>query len=243
MSIKREGYSICVDGISLERGGKKIIDNVSLKVATPGITAVIGPNGAGKSSLLSVMAGLVVPSSGVRKFTDSSGNEAAITSIGFMLQRPVLLRRSLRSNLRFAMNAAGIPLADQEERINRVILQMGLSDKENISALRLSQGERQRLALARVMAMDARLMMFDEATNTLDPATVMMIEETAKTLAAQGKPVIWVSHDLAQVRRIADRIVMMVSGRIEADAPARSFFTSPPTPKADAFLRGALITD
>ena len=67
-------------------------------------------------------------------------------------------------------------------------------------------------------------MMFDEATNNLDPATVLMIEDTARKLATEGRPVLWVSHDLAQVNRLADRVVMMVAGRIEADTAAKAFF-------------------
>ena len=242
MSTRQRGYAISVEAVTLDRGGRRIIDDVSLTVDQPGITAIIGPNGAGKSSLLAVMAGLLEADTGNRKFTNAAGEVAAITRIGFMLQRPVLLRRSLTANLCFAMDAAGIARDEQQERAEAVLAKMGLAEKSDLSALQLSQGERQRLALARVIAMDAGLMMFDEATNNLDPATVLMIEDTARKLAKEGRPVLWVSHDLAQVKRLADRVVMMVAGRIEADAVARAFFTAPPTRRAKAFLKGDLVT-
>ena len=243
MSTRQRSYSVSVEGVSLHRGGRRILDHVSLTVDTPGITAIIGPNGAGKSSLLAVMAGLLEADSGNRRFNDPAGEVAAITRIGFMLQRPVLLRRSLTANLCFAMDAAGIARDEQQGRAAAVLAKMGLAEKSDLSALQLSQGERQRLALARVIAMDAGLMMFDEATNNLDPATVLMIEDTARKLAAEGRPVLWVSHDLAQVKRLADRVVMMVAGSIEADSAAKTFFTAPPTGRAKAFLRGDLVTN
>ena len=242
MSTRQRSYSVSVEGVSLDRGGRRILDHASLTVDTPGITAIIGPNGAGKSSLLAVMAGLLEADSGNRRFNDPAGEVAAITRIGFMLQRPVLLRRSLTANLCFAMDAAGIARDEQQGRAAAVLAKMGLAEKSDLSALQLSQGERQRLALARVIAMDAGLMMFDEATNNLDPATVLMIEDTARKLAAEGRPVLWVSHDLAQVKRLADRVVMMVAGSIEADSAAKTFFTAPPTGRAKAFLRGDLVT-
>lgn len=242
ISNKASSHSISVEDVTLHRGRQCVLDQVSLRADQPEITALVGPNGAGKSSLLAVMSGLIAPEQGQRKFHDGEGRDVAITRIGFMLQRPVLLRRSLMGNLSFAMAAAGIPRSDHQRRGLDVLRQMGLSEKARISALQLSQGERQRLALARVIAMDAALMMFDEATNNLDPASVMMIEKTAKTLCREGRPVLWVSHDLAQVRRLADRVVMMVNGRIEADAPAAQFFDAPPTEKAAAFIRGDLIT-
>ena len=104
MSTRQRGYAISVEAVTLDRGGRRIIDDVSLTVDQPGITAIIGPNGAGKSSLLAVMAGLLEADTGNRKFTNAAGEVAAITRIGFMLQRPVLLRRSLRWGWRKKVN-------------------------------------------------------------------------------------------------------------------------------------------
>ena len=242
ISTRPAAYRLAVDNVVIHRSGQRVVDRVSLTVDKAGVTAIVGPNGAGKSSLLAVMSGLMPPEQGSRSFCDQDGREAAITRIGYMLQRPVLLRRSLMGNLAFAMDAAGIPRAEHGQRARDVLAQMGLKEKAEASALQLSQGERQRLALARVIAMDAGLMMFDEATNNLDPATVQMIEQTAKQLCAEGRPVLWVSHDLAQVRRLADRVVMLVDGRVEADTDAAQFFDQPPTAKAAGFIKGDLIT-
>lgn len=242
MSTDLKTLSIQVEDVVLERGGHSVLKGVSLAVNAPGITAIIGPNGAGKSSLLAVMAGLLPPHSGTRDFKDKDGNPGQMTSIGFMLQKPVLLRRSVKANLHFAMDAAGVAQSHQHDRVSKVLAQLGLLEKADHSAVQLSQGERQRLALARIIAMDAGLMMFDEPTNNLDPATVMLIEKTASHLTAEGRPVIWVSHDLAQVKRIADRVVMMVDGQIEADEMASTFFANPPTSRAAAFIRGDLVT-
>jgi tungstate transport system ATP-binding protein len=240
---KSSAYTITVDKVMLDRGGQRVLDGVSLTVNKAEVMALIGPNGSGKSSLLSVMSGLLIPGQGQRFFHDEKGESAEITRIGFMLQHPVLLRRSLLGNLSFAMAAAGIPRSEHNKRSLDVLGRVGLLERAKDSALQLSQGERQRLALARVIAMEAGLMMFDEATSNLDPASVLTIEETAKRLCREGRPVLWVSHDLAQVRRLADRVVMLVKGKIEADTDAWTFFEYPPTKRAEAFIRGELITD
>ena len=146
MSTRQRGYAISVEGVMLDRGGRRILDDVSLTVDQPGITAIVGPNGAGKSSLLAVMAGLLEADTGNRRFIDPAGGFAAITRIGFMLQRPVLLRRSLTANLCFAMDAAGIARAEQQERaaavsprwgwLKKVICRHYSYRKANVSGLR-----------------------------------------------------------------------------------------------------------
>ena len=204
--------------------GKPVLKDVTLTVNKPGIVVVVGPNGAGKSSLLSAMAGLLPLDRGTRKLTESNGMDAAITRVGYVLQKPVLFRRSIASNIDYAMDAAGIAPALWAERRRDVLRVMNISQNESRSAFHLSQGERQRLAVARVLAMSPGMLMLDEASNSLDKTTVSLLESHVRNLADQGIPVIWVTHSLEQAKRIADRVISIDDGEIVNDCAVEDFF-------------------
>lgn len=206
--------------------GKMVLNSISITIDQPEITVVVGPNGAGKSSMLSALAGLLPLDQGMRKLTESNGGDAVITRLGYVLQKPVLLRRSIAGNIDYAMAAAGVDPSLWSDRRRHVLNVMNISQDEGRSAFHLSQGERQRLAVARVLAMDPGILMLDEASNSLDKTTVSLLENYVRLLADQGMPVIWVTHSLDQARRIADRVVSIKDGQIEQDCPVDVFFQS-----------------
>ena len=211
-------------GASVLIAGKSVLNNVSLTINKPGVVVVVGPNGAGKSSLLSAMAGLLPLETGTRKLTESNGMDAAITRVGYILQKPVLFRRSIAGNIDYAMDAAGVDPALWANRRREVLKVMNISQDESRSAFHLSQGERQRLAVARVLAMSPGILMMDEASNSLDKTTVSLLESHVRNLADQGMPVIWVTHSLEQAKRIADRVISIDDGEITRDCAVGDFF-------------------
>ena len=105
----------------------------------------------------------------------------------------------------------------------------------------LSGGEQQRLSLARALLSKPALLLLDEATASLDPASVLLIESLLKAQRAQGTKVILVSHDQGQARRMADEVVFISNGQVAEQGPAQEFFTSPETPMAQAYLAGELL--
>ena len=122
------------------------------------------------------------------------------------------------------MDAAGIDQRLWPEYRRDVLKLMNITQDERRSAFHLSQGERQRLAVARVLAMKPGILMLDEASNSLDKTTVSLLESHVRHLADQGMPVIWVTHSLEQARRIADRIITIHDGEITKDCRVEEFF-------------------
>ena len=209
---------------SVSIAGKQVLKNISMTVDQAEIVVVLGENGAGKSSLLSAMAGLLPLDQGRRRLTEADGQDAAITRVGYVLQKPVLFRRSIAGNIDYAMDAAGIDQRLWPEYRRDVLKLMNITQDERRSAFHLSQGERQRLAVARVLAMKPGILMLDEASNSLDKTTVSLLESHVRHLADQGMPVIWVTHSLEQARRIADRIITIHDGEITKDCRVEAFF-------------------
>lgn len=218
------GVEIMLANASVERGGVKILSDVSLTSRAGEIIALIGANGAGKTTLLSAMAGLVPLSAGSCSCLERDGSRAAQTRIGYVLQKPIMLRRSVGGNLDFAMAAAAVPRKQRKGLKNQLLEMMQIAPLEHNSAYRLSQGEAQRLAVARVLAMQPGLLMMDEATNSLDQMSCDLLERHIRKQADNGLAIFWVTHSLKQAERMADRVICLDEGRIISDSTADEFF-------------------
>ncbi|MDI3469775.1 MAG: Tungstate ABC transporter, ATP-binding protein [Pseudolabrys sp.] len=218
--------------------GVTILDRLSLTVGAGAPTVLIGPNGAGKTTALRLMAGLMAPTSGRITW---GGRPDVPARRAIMFQKPAMLRRSAGGNLRYALNAAGIPRRDYAGRIHELLALVGLDGLERRPARRLSGGEQQRLALARALAGDPAVLLLDEPTASLDPAATKTIEDVIRAVAAKGAKVVMSTHDLGQARRLGGDIVLLHRGRLLETGPAATFFTSPQTEAARIFLAGDLL--
>lgn len=232
------------DALRVARDGRALLDGVSIALEAGGtVTAVIGPNGAGKSLLIRCLAGLVVADAGDVTWAGTAPDLSRRRRIGFVLQRPVLLRRSARENIAFGLRKAGVAEDVAERRVAEELTAMGLERVADTPARLLSGGEQQRVALARALVLQPDILFIDEATTNLDPASTAVIEGRLKGLAARGVPIVVVTQDLKQARRLATAIVMMHNGRLLEHTPAASFFAAPQTVEAQRFLDGALLLD
>jgi tungstate transport system ATP-binding protein len=153
----------------------------------------------------------------------------------------VLLRRSARANLAFALKARGVAGADAHARIDAALRQTGLARLADAPARALSFGEQQRLALARALALRPRVLFLDEPTANLDPAAAHLVEDLVRQAAADGVRIVMTTHDLNQARRLADEVIFLHRGRIKERAPAAAFFAGPENDLARAFLAGELL--
>ena len=216
--------SLSLDAAQVSFGENVIIDQITASFEKAEITAILGPNGAGKSTFLSALAGLLPLTAGTRLMKDKQGQDAPITRLGYVLQKPVMFRRSVRDNIAIAQKAAGLDATIHTEDRDQILRLMGLDHLVHKSAFQLSQGERQRLAVARVLLMRPGLLILDEAANSLDRETIEILEREVRRYADAGMPVLWVTHNLDQARRIADRIIVMESGRIITDTAAQDYF-------------------
>ncbi len=225
--------------VAVQIGGLRLVDGLSLTVPPHRRLALIGPNGAGKSMTLRLMQGLLAPTAGEIRWGEHAAPPAR--SVALVFQRPTLLRRSARANIRHALAAYGAPRAGRDAAVEAWLEMAGLAEIADRPARKLSGGEQQRLALIRAMAAEPELLLLDEPTASLDPHSTQAIEKLIDAAAAQGTSVVLVTHDLGQVRRLADDVVFLNRGRVVEQFPVAAFFDTPQTQEARDFVAGRLL--
>lgn len=232
---------LSVEGLVFEIDGRRLIDRVDLRLPAGATTVLLGPNGAGKSLLLRLCHGLLKPSAGRIAWALPEGRRSHVKRHAMVFQKPVMLRRSVFANLTHALAAAGHGFAARRERARAALDRFRLEALTDRPARVLSGGEQQRLAIARAWSLDVELLFLDEPTSQLDPSATRAIEEMLIALKAEGRTLVMATHDLGQARRLADRVLFVHAGRILEDAPASTFFATPATREARAFLAGDLL--
>jgi tungstate transport system ATP-binding protein len=225
---------LVLDRVSFSAGSVDILREVSLSIAPGKPTIVLGPNGAGKSVLLRLCHGLLAPTAGAIR----AGNGSASTKhTALVFQRPVMLRRTVLSNIIYGMQKSGA-----KSRAETLLERVGLSHLARRPARKLSGGEQQRVALARAWGRNPEILFLDEPTASLDPAATKAVEDIIGEIVSQGVKIVMATHDLGQARRLANDIVFLHKGKLLEHTPAATFFDTPSTQQAAAFLRGELLT-
>ncbi|MCP4182768.1 MAG: ATP-binding cassette domain-containing protein [Hyphomicrobiales bacterium] len=226
--------------VTLKIGHHQLIHDISCSINTTGKIVVMGPNGAGKSLFLRLLAGLMKPTAGKitrgAHFLEHNQN----MNLSMVFQNPVLLRRSTRANIEYALQRMNISRQQRLQLISSALGVARLEEKALISARRLSGGEQQRLALARAMVVKPKLLLLDEVTASLDPASTQIVETMIDEAANSGTKVVLITHDVRQAKRIADNILFIHQGKIFAYEPVRKFFRDPGSHEAQAYLDGKL---
>jgi tungstate transport system ATP-binding protein len=167
--------------------------------------------------------------------------EHAARRQAMVFQRPVLLRRSVLANTLYPLMLAGVAQGERLARAEEALALVGLADRADEPARRLSVGQQQRLALARAAALQPELLFLDEPSASLDPAATRAVEEIVLKLAKRGTKIVMTTHDLAQARRLAGDVVFLHRGSVLEQALAEAFFQQPASATARAFLRGELV--
>lgn len=229
-------------GVTLRRGGRELLAGLSFCLDGQGVTAILGPNGAGKTLLLRVLHGLLAPDAGQVSW-NGIPPRAARADQGMVFQQPVMLRRSLRANLDFALRTRGVPRRLRGPRLAEALEVTGLTALAGIPARRLSGGERQRLAIARAWVARPAVLFLDEPTASLDPSGARSVEALIARIAAEGTRVILTSHDLGQAARLGREVLFISHGRLLEQSCAACFFASagPRSRQARDFLNGELV--
>ncbi len=218
--------------------------SINLQVHLGERVALIGSNGCGKSTLLRLMHGLIKPSGGVV-------HVAAQLKQAMVFQRPYLMRMSLQNNLAMALFLQGLPWGQARARALAALLQVGLSEVAHRNARTLSGGQQQRAALARACVLAPQLLLLDEPTANLDPHAKREVEELMESFG-EGKlhpplddaprTMVFASHNLGQVKRLASRVVYLENGELLADLPVEQFFDADLLgrrfPQAQLFVKG-----
>ncbi len=202
--------------------GRWRLRDVNTSIPAAGVTALLGPSGSGKSTLLRCCNRLEVPTEGVVRFRGEDLAQLDVLRlrrrVAMVFQRPTPFPGTCRDNLRVA--EPSLNESQARELLERVRLGPEFLDR---IATELSGGEAQRLCLARSLAVDPEVLLMDEVTSSVDPAGRRALEQLARSLADSGIPVVWVTHDLAQARRLADTTIVIVEGHIADPAQAEAF--------------------
>ncbi len=242
MNAQRKTLPLELHDVRLMAGDKPVIKDFSCRFdAGTGCSVIIGPNGAGKSLLLKLCHGLIQPDQGRLSWAGGTDPGLRGQHQAMVLQRPVLLRRSVHANVAYALKIKGVTAEEQRRRSDEALALAGLSRYAQRPARLLSFGEQQRLALARAWAVRPELLLLDEPSANLDPAATHLVEDIIREATAQGTKVIMTTHDLHQARRLADEILFLHRGRLKEQGPAAQFFEGPKNDLAQAFLRGELL--
>jgi len=225
--------------------GRTVLNINQLQILPNEILAVVGPSGAGKSTLLRLLAFLERPASGRIVYQGKAVDEnwpdlSARRKVTMVFQRPLLLRGSVMDNVAYGLGLRGI--TNGQNQIDAIIDQLGLAPLASAPARTLSGGEIQRVALARSLVLNPDVLLLDEPTANLDPYNIKLIEQmVAQASQAQEMTVVIVTHNIFQARRLADRVGLILSGRLVELAKTEDFFERPQTPETAAFVRGEMI--
>ena len=228
---------LLLKNVDLDFGRVRALEGVDLGISSGERVALIGSNGSGKSTLLRVLHGLLPPTRG-SVLRDSAARQA------MLFQRPYMLRISALNNLALGLWIGGTPWKQARQGSLQALAGVGLAEVALRNARSLSLGQQQRLALARAWSLEPDLLFLDEPTSSLDPHGKREVEALMASLAQGGMTLVFASHNLGQVKRLATRVVYLEHGRVLADLPVHDFFNGPllgeTSLEAELFVKGEL---
>ena len=210
-----------------EVGGTEILAGVDAMVQDGEVTSVVGPSGAGKSTLLRAINRLIEPSSGEVYLdgvpTGSLDPLELRRWVGMVFQIPALFGRSVEESVLY-----GARLSGRDENPGRLLELVGLDPSlAGRAPDTLSVGQQQRVSVARALALEPEARLLDEPTSALDEASRRKIEDLVRDLNARlGLTIVFVSHDLSQVERVADRVVLLADGKSVGEWEGEDFFST-----------------
>jgi len=243
-----------VHKVSKTFGAHTALDDVSLDVHEGEVVVIIGPSGSGKSTLVRCVDQLEEIDGGAMYLDDQLlGYEQHRGRLRPLSDRQVAAQRRrmgmvfqnfnlfphfsvLRNVMEAPVRVHGKARAESVERARHLLTRVGLADKADAYPRQLSGGQQQRVAIARAVATQPRIMLFDEPTSALDPELVDEVLTVIRDLAAGGRTMIVVTHEMAFAREVADRCVFMEAGRIVESGPPAQIFGNPKSPRLKAFL-------
>ena len=234
---------IGADGRSLRRARPEVasaLSQVSLHLQAGERVALVGANGSGKSTLLRLLHGLLAPTQGTRA-------TAPALRQAMLFQRPHMLRTTVQRSVALALWLRGAPWGQAQVQALAALRAAGLQELAGRSARTLSLGQQQQVALARAWALAPQLLLLDEPTASLDPHAKAEVESLMQRFADSraDATLVFASHNLGQVKRLAQRVIYLERGQLLADLPVAQFFDpavlQAQCPAAHLFVKGELL--
>jgi D-methionine transport system ATP-binding protein len=229
-----------------KQGPVKAVDDVNLEINEGEIFGVIGYSGAGKSTLIRMLNGLEIPSDGTitvanRVVSKIKGRalRQARQEISMIFQHFNLLwSRTVKENIAFPLEIAGIAKADRMNRVDELIKLVGLEGREDAYPSELSGGQKQRVGIARALANNPKVLLCDEATSALDPQTTDSILDLLVDINKRlGLTIVLITHEMHVIQKICHRVAVMEGGRIVELGPVLEVFKNPQQPITKRFVQ------
>lgn len=244
-------------GIDLERLSKRfgdnlVLDDVSLHVEPGSVTALIGPSGAGKSTFLRCINLLEKPDSGIIRVAHHTIEPGKVVrpkdlaalrrTVGMVFQSFNLFpHMSVLENVSFPQRKVlGRSKQEAHSRSMQLLERVGLPEKAKEYPQRCSGGQQQRIAIARALALDPSIMLFDEPTSAIDPEVGLEVLAVMRELAADGMTMLVVTHEMQFARDVSDTLVVMADCRIIEKGNPKAIMKDPQNPRTRQFLRAVL---
>lgn len=236
---------LAVNELRAKYGALDVLKGVSFSIEKGQVVALVGPSGSGKSTVLRTLVGLTPAAGGNVSIHDDKIDYGSSKSLRHARDQMAIVfqQYNLFQNMRIIDNVTVAPTkikkrpkdevrADAE----RLLAMVGLADKHNSFPDQLSGGQQQRVAIARALALHPEILLLDEVTSALDPELVNEVLDSIRQLAKDGMTMILVSHEMAFVREVADKVVFMDGGVVVEEGPPEQLFDNPKTDRAREFF-------
>lgn len=216
-----------LEGVGKSYGPSQILKEVDLQVDEGEVLALIGPTGSGKTTLLRLIDLLEEPSQGSILFEGRDASRLPEREMlilrrrmAMVFQKPVMFKASVKENVSYGLKVRGIKAPG---KVDLVLKAVGLQSCANRDATTLSGGEMQRIALARALIVEPEVLLLDEPTANLDPRSAASVEEL---ISGMQTTVIMATHNMDQCKRLSDRVVILLEGRLSAPRKPEELLTS-----------------
>ena len=248
-----------VEDLHKRFGAAEVLKGVSLSANTGDVIAMIGSSGSGKSTLLRCINLLETPNSGrvyvngelirmkalpdgTAKPEDQKQVERIRSKLAMVFQSFNLWshRTIIENDIEAPVHVLGVPKKEAIEKAEALLAKVGIADKRNFYPNHLSGGQQQRAAIARALAMDPSVLLFDEPTSALDPELVGEVLKVMRDLAAEGRTMIVVTHEMGFAREVSNHVLFLHQGRVEEQGHPRDVLSHPQSDRLQQFLSGGL---
>ena len=232
--------------VSKDYDGDVALNNINLYIRDGEFLTLLGPSGCGKTTLLRLIAGFIMPSSGKimmdgKELTNVPPYKRRVNTV---FQKYALFSHlNVFENVAFGLKIRKLPKDEIKRRVTEMLELVNLAGYEKRYIDQLSGGQQQRVAIARALATDPEIIYFDEPTSALDPELTGEVLSVMRKLAEEGMTMLVVTHEMGFARNVSSKTVFMENGVVVEQAPSQQFFASPKEERTRAFLRRIAHTE
>lgn len=206
---------IKIENLKKYYGRNQILDIKDLTISQGKITAIIGPNGCGKSTLLNIISGLDKEYEGEIRYNKSKISRNIIDNMTIVFQKPYLFKRTVYENIEYPLKLRKVNKKDSKKRVLNIMEELEIEDLMDKKAHLLSGGESQKVALARALVFEPKVLLLDEPTSNIDPDSIQVLEKTILKFNKERKgTILMVTHDMVQSSRVCNSIINIKDGKV-----------------------------